>query len=105
VLHADYNFTIDLSGGLFEPGATFCVGGNSDLNVFGEGLELVIEDTIARLTGTLLDGNELSVQVVGLGTGSGGGSVHLFNVPEPGTGLLVIAPLIGLAVRRRRVES
>lgn len=105
VLYVEWGYEIDLRGGSFAPGATFCVGDSSKLNVYGTDLSFTNmggEGVVTGLlTGTLLDGSELSVEILLGGSMRDPGELHLFNVPEPTTGLLVFAGLLGLAGWRR----
>lgn len=80
VLQARVFSSVTLSGGVFEPGADFFVGYTGTLSVSGSNLRLVDTGSVgsgidgpmhsSRLTGVLLDGNPIDVDVLTVYTSS-----------------------------------
>ncbi len=97
-LRASVGGVLDISGGLFGGGATslWSLGGAQVMNVWGWDLLL----TDSRLTGYLLDGSRLDVDVAFSQTFSG--ALNLHNVPEPDTLALFGLGLLAVFFARRK---
>ena len=98
-LRAIFGGVFDIYGGQFgggNPGSLWSLGGAQVMNVFG--WDLMIND--ARLTGFLLDGSRLDVNLAFSQTFNG--ALNLINVPEPGTLALFGMGLLGAFVARRK---
>lgn len=96
-LRARVGGVFDISGGQFGTGSSlWSLGGAQIMNVHGRDLTL----SGANLTGFLLDGSWLDVDVSFTPTFSG--QLNLLNVPEPGTLAIFGVGLLGAFVARRK---
>ena len=98
-LRASFGGVFDIYGGQFgggDPDSLWRLGGTQVMNVHG--WNLMVND--ARLTGYLLDGSRLDVNVAFSQTFNG--ALNLINVPEPGTLALFGVGLLGAFVARRK---
>jgi hypothetical protein len=100
-LRASFGGLLDIYGGQFgggNPAALWSLGGAQVMNVYG--WDLVLRDS--RLTGFLLDGSRIDVNVAF--SSSFTGALNLVNVPEPGTLALFGVGLFGAFAARRKAQ-
>jgi ketosteroid isomerase-like protein len=96
VIHVRNGSILNITGGLFD-GETFWVRADSVMNVFGTDLDF----TDGHLTGFLADGNQISLVAGPLFNGG----LHLIDVPEPSTFMLLgigLAALGWVGQRRKK---
>jgi hypothetical protein len=76
-------------------------GSQSAPNLFSSTQELVGDTVYQPLTNEIAADGPLHLYISNIGS-TGLDNLHFAQVPEPGTGVLVTAGLLGLAVRRQR---